>query len=144
LNWTPGSSHTIVTTSLQAGAAGTQYVWSNWSDGGFISHTVAPTVASAYTANFTTQFQLTMAAGAGGTVGPASGFVNSGQAVNITATPNAGFTFNGWTGTGTGSFTGAANPASVTMNAPVTETAAFQAAGGCTYSINPTNKNFAF
>ena len=59
-----------------------------------------------------------MAAGTGGTVSPASGFFNSGQAVNITATPNAGFTFNGWTGTGTGSFTGAANPAPAPKAAP--------------------------
>src|SRR5204863_7368825 len=100
LNWTPGSSHTILTTSPQAGAAGTQYVFSNWSDAGAISHTVAPTVATTYTANFTTQFQLTIAGGTGGTVNPASGFFNSGQAVNITATPNAGFTFSRWTGTG--------------------------------------------
>jgi hypothetical protein len=31
--WTPRSSHTIATTSPQAGAAGTQYMFTQWSDG---------------------------------------------------------------------------------------------------------------
>jgi len=141
-SWVPGSSHTIVTTSPQAGPAGTQYVWNNWSDGGAISHTVTPTVATTYTANFTTQFMLTMTAGAGGTVSPASGFVNSGLSVNISATPNSGFTFSSWTGSGTGSFSGATNPATVTMNGPITETAGFAAIpltiqfSASTYNIN--------
>ena len=63
-NWTPGSNHTIATTSPQSGSAGVQYVWSSWSDGGAISHTISPTVSSNYTANFTTQYYLTMNAGA--------------------------------------------------------------------------------
>ena len=141
-SWTPGSSHTISTTSPQGGGAGMQFVWNTWSDGGAISHSVAPTTATTYTANFTTQFLLTMSAGAGGTVSPASGFFNSGQSVNISATPNSGFTFTNWTGTGTGSFSGATNPASVTMNGPITETAGFAAIpkttqlGASTFAIN--------
>lgn len=124
-SWTPGSTHTISTTSTQAGTTGTQYVWNSWSDGGAISHSVTPAGASTYTANFATQFFLTMNAGAGGTVSPASAFFNSGQSVNISATPNANFAFTSWAGSGTGSFTGSTNPASVTMNAPITETASF-------------------
>ncbi|HBB96052.1 MAG TPA: hypothetical protein DC054_11740, partial [Blastocatellia bacterium] len=141
-SWTPGSSHTISTISPQAGSAGTQFVWNTWSDSGAISHSVAPTTATTYTANFTTQFMLTMSAGAGGTVSPASAFFNSGQSVNISATPNGGFTFTNWTGTGTGSFSGATNPASVTMNGPITETASFAASpktiqlSASTYAIN--------
>src|SRR5439155_212233 len=108
--------------------AGTQYVWSSWSDGGGVSHTVAPGSNITYTANFTTQHFLTMNAGAGGTVSPGSGFFNSGQSVTITATANALFTFSGWTGSGAGSFTGTANPAIVTLNGPVTESSTFTAA----------------
>ena len=140
--WVPGSSHTISTTSPQAGSPGTQYVWNNWTDSGAIVHAVTPTVATTYTANFTTQFMLTMTAGAGGTVSPASGFFNSGQSVNISATPNSGFTFSNWTGSGTGSFSGATNPASVTMNGPITETAGFAAIpltiqfSASTYNLN--------
>jgi len=55
--WTPGSNHTIATTSPQAGGSGTQYVFSNWSDGGAISHTITASSSPAtYTANFTTQY----------------------------------------------------------------------------------------
>ena len=127
VNWAPGSSHTIATTSTQAGSAGTQFIWSDWSDGGAISHTVtAPAVSTTYTANFTTQFMLTTNAGTGGSVLPASGFFNSGQVVQISGQPNPGFTFNGWTGTGTGSFTGNTNPVLVTVNGPITQTAAFR------------------
>jgi subtilisin family serine protease len=123
--WAQGSSHTIGTTSPQDGGAGTQYVWNGWSDGGAIIHTVAPASDTTYTANFTTQYYLNMSAGAGGTVSPQSGWYNSGQGVTISATPNSGFTFSGWSGAGAGSYTGTSNPASVTMNGPVSETASF-------------------
>src|SRR5204863_4707574 len=76
-SWAPGSSHTIATTSPQSGATGVRYVWSKWSDGGTISHTVAPTTNKTYTATFTTQYYLTMAHGTGGTVTPSSSWKNS-------------------------------------------------------------------
>ena len=148
-NWVPSSTHTISTTSPQSGGTGTQYVWSNWSDGGAISHTVAPSSNTTYTANFTTQFFLTMNAGSdirAGTVSPASGFFNSGQSVNISATANTGYNFSGWTGSGAGSFTGATNAASVTMNGPVTETAnilaAFNALEDRNYFVNQHYRDF--
>ena len=61
---------------------------------------------------------------------PASGFFNSGQSVPISATPNAGFIFNGWTGAGTGSFTGLTNQTNVTMNGPIMQTASFLSTTG--------------
>lgn len=129
VQWEPGSSHTISTHLIEAGLPGTQYVWNSWSDDGAVSHVViAPATNTTYTANFTTQHQLTMVAGSGGTVSPSSGFFNSGQSVQITATPNSGFSFTGWTGAGSGSFNGSANPATVTMNGPITQTAGFKTA----------------
>src|SRR5205085_6662337 len=71
-SWQPGSSHTIATTSPQSGGAGVRYVWTNWSGGGAISHTVTPTINKTYTANFGTQYYLTMSHNTGGTVTPAS------------------------------------------------------------------------
>src|SRR5205085_5310152 len=124
-SWTSSTSHTISTTSTQSGSTGTQYVWSSWSDGGAISHTVAPTTSTTYSANFTTQYFLTMNAGTGGTVSPTSNWHNAGQSVQITANPNSGFSFNNWTGSGNGSFSGTSNPATVSMNGPITETASF-------------------
>ncbi|PYK75318.1 MAG: hypothetical protein DME42_02825 [Verrucomicrobia bacterium] len=124
-SWQPGSSHTIATTSPQSGDTGVRYVWSNWSGGGAISHTVAPTTNKTYTANFTTQYYLTMSAGTGGKVTPSSGWKSSGAAVSISATPAIGYTFTGWTGSGTASYTGSTNPISIMMGGPITETAAF-------------------
>src|SRR6185437_8691977 len=67
-SWQPGSGHTIATTSPQDGGTGVRYVWANWSGGGAISHTVAPTTNATYTATFRTQYFLTMDHGTGGTV----------------------------------------------------------------------------
>ncbi len=52
--WVGGSSHTIATTSPQAGTPGTNYVFTNWSDAGRISHSITPTSPTTYTANFNT------------------------------------------------------------------------------------------
>jgi Galactose oxidase-like, Early set domain/Divergent InlB B-repeat domain/PKD domain len=124
-SWPPGSSHTIATTSPQSGGTGVRYVWMNWSGGGAISRTVAPTINTTYTATFRTQYFLTMTHGTGGTVKPASGWRNSGAAVSISATPASGYHFTNWAGSGTGSFSGTNNPASITMGGPITETATF-------------------
>ena len=78
-----------------------------------------------FTANFTTQYYLTMAHGTGGTVTPASGWKNSGATVSITARPATGYSFGSWASTGTGSVSGTTNPASITMGGPITETATF-------------------
>jgi hypothetical protein len=66
-----------------------------------------------------------MTQGTGGTVSPSSGWKNSGAAISITAKPASGYSFSNWSGTGTGSFSGTANPASITMSGPITETAGF-------------------
>ena len=124
-NWTQGSIHTIATTTPQNGGTGVQDVWTSWSDGGAISHTVAPTTGTTYTANFTTQYYLTMDAGTGGSVSPVSGWQNSNAVVNISATPSLGFQLDGWSGTGNGSYSGTNSSASVTMNAPIAQTAFF-------------------
>ncbi|PYK18487.1 MAG: hypothetical protein DME56_13335 [Verrucomicrobia bacterium] len=98
-----------------------QYVRKKWSDNGAISHFVAPTSNKTYTATFQTQYFLTMSAGAGGTVQPASGWHNAGSSVVIKAKANPGFTFAAWAGTGTGSYTGTNNPGSIIMGGPISE-----------------------
>jgi Divergent InlB B-repeat domain len=124
-SWQPGSSHIIATTSPQNRSTGVRYVWANWSGGGAISHTVAPTTNKTYTAKFNTQYFLTMSAGTGGKVSPASGWKAAGATISISATASTGSTFNSWSGTGTGSFSGSTNPGSITMVGPISETAAF-------------------
>ena len=128
--WTSGVSHIIRTTSPQSGGTGTQYVWRSWSNGGAMSNTVAPAVDTTYTATFTTQYNLTMSLGTGGSsVSPASGWQTNGAVVPISATAAGGYNFSRWTGSGDGSYSGSNRSASVTMNGPITETASFTAIG---------------
>jgi len=125
-SWIPGSSHTIATTTPQISGA-TRDVFSNWSDSGAISHSVAPAVATTYTANFTTQYLLAtnVFPAGGGTIAanPVSGdgYYNSGTSVQLTASATAGFTFSNWNG----DLTGTTNPQSVVMSVPRTVNANF-------------------
>lgn len=126
-NWLYGTAHTIGTTSPQT-VGGTQYVWTAWSDAGAMSHSVTSSVPMTNTASFSTQYFLTMSASAGGSVSPSSRWTNSGTVVGITATASNGFVFAGWSGSGAGSYSGTNNPAVVTMNGAITQTANFTAA----------------
>jgi hypothetical protein len=126
--WKVGRSHTIATTSPQFPSAGTQNTFTSWSDGGAISHgVIAPSTATTYTATFSTQFLLTTSANPSseGTVTPATGFQPAGSPVNLTASPNGGDMFVGWTS----SPDTVANPTSasttITMNGPETVTGNF-------------------
>jgi len=142
LNLSQGS-HTIAVTSPQAGPAGTQYVFTGWSDGLGASHSInVGTAAATYTATFKTQYQLTISASpaAGGTVTPASGgYYDSGSTVSIAATANTSYTFNGWTGT-----VASANSAStsVTMSAAETVVANFSSVTGVTIQTSPPGLQF--
>jgi len=95
-------SHTISVAATQPGAAGTQYVFVSWSDGGQASHSITVgSTAATYTASFQTQYQLTLTASpsAGGTITPASGaFYAAGTTVPLSATPATGYSFVNWTG----------------------------------------------
>jgi uncharacterized repeat protein (TIGR02543 family) len=83
------------------------------------------------TASWTHRYKLTMATNFG-TTDPEVGdpWENADSIVSISATaPSAGpgenYAWNGWTGTGTGSYIGTDNPASVTMNGAITENASW-------------------
>src|SRR5439155_1581992 len=56
--WIVGSSHTVSVASPISLGATARYVWSNWSDGGAISHSIVVGTADAtVTASFTKQYQ---------------------------------------------------------------------------------------
>ena len=130
--WSAGSSHTLAApANVYEGS--TQYTWQGWSDSGAASHSVAPTASTTYTATYSTQYLLTTVANAGGTATPATGWYNSGQSVALSASPNTGFVFSGWQGSGPGSYSGPASQATVVMNGPIIETASFINA---TYTIS--------
>ncbi len=125
-SWAVGSTHTISTTAFQNEVSGSRFAWSNWSDGGAISHTISPTGGdSQYIAFFNFQFLLTMNTEPGGTATPSTSWFNPGENVEISATPAPGFRFGGWVGSGVVSTTGMSNPATVTMLGPITQTARF-------------------
>ena len=130
----PGSTHTIATTT-QSGGSGTQYVWNTWSDAGAVSHTVSPSAATAYTANFTTQYLLSTSVTGNGaiTADPvsASGYYDSGTSVQLTAAAAGNDTFANWSG----DLSGSANPQSVILSAPRTVTANFQLPAGSSTSF---------
>ncbi len=143
-NWAPGSNHTIATSTPQSAGAGTRYAWSNWSDGGALSHTITANSSTTYTANFTTQYLLaiTSSPNNGGTLtaNPASsdGYYNSGASVQVTASPNSGFQF----GTFSGDLSGAANPQTVVLSAPRSVTGSFTALTGVVVGTNPPGLGF--
>jgi sugar lactone lactonase YvrE len=151
LSWTPGSSHTLYA-PIQAGSTGVQYVFSSWSNGGSNPQTVSPNFAATYAATFNTQYELTTAVNnsAGGSVSPVCPtthntgtaievvqcFYNSGTSVNLQATPSSGYMFTGWSG----SVTGATNPLSLTMAAPMTVTANFALQPNFSISVSPASQ----
>ncbi len=142
-SWLANSNHTIQADTIQNGGAGTRYVWSSWSDSGAATHVVAPSVPKIYTANFTTQYFLTMNSSLGGSIQPASGWHNSGEAVVITATPANGYGFLSWSGSGSGSYSGGNNPGTLFMVSPITEAVNFgQNAVLITVKTNPAGRTF--
>jgi hypothetical protein len=138
-NWVVGTSQSLNTTSPQSGSPGTQYVWSTWSQGGTQSQTVtAPTAATTYTANFTTQYQLTMQASpsADGSVTPTSGsYYPDGTLIAVTASANAGYQFDNWTTSNGGTFDSATSP-STTFHMP---SAATTVTGNFSAVVTPTS-----
>lgn len=97
-------------------------------------------------------YNVTATANAGGTVAPASQVKTYGDAVTVTATPNAGYVFNGWVATGVTLADAMVNPASFSMPAndvslvasfakiPYTVTVAAAPANGGT--ISAVNANY--
>jgi hypothetical protein len=131
--WTVGGTHTLQALSPVSGGTGTQYVYTSWSDGGTQTHTYSvPSTSQTVTANYQTQYKLSMSTNFG-TTNPSVGdyWYNAGLVVSIQAfapsvVDGEQYVWLGWTGTGTISYTGTANPSSVTMNTPITETAAWR------------------
>jgi hypothetical protein len=68
--WAPGSTYTLQANSLVSGGTGTQYVWTSWSDGGAMTHTyTVPSTSTTVTANYLTQYQVTVTASPSAAIG---------------------------------------------------------------------------
>jgi hypothetical protein len=136
-----GSSVTVSCgTTPYAGPAGTQYVCTGWtggsgdipSIGAETSYTFTITSDSSITWNWKTQYQLTTSVNpsVGGSVTP-NGTIwqDANSLVYLSALPNAGYAFTGWSG----DLTGSENPAAVAMDAVKSIVANFTAT--CTLTI---------
>jgi hypothetical protein len=105
-----------------SGATGTQYVVLQFSGTVTVSGT-----SKNINAPYIKQYYLTITSSPpdGGRVSPSSGWYNSGSSLTTEATANSSFEFVSWTGTGNGGYSGTSNPASITIDGPVTEGANF-------------------
>jgi hypothetical protein len=136
--WYDKGSVVSISATAPSVVDGEQYVWLGWTGTGTISYTGANNPASVTmnspiteTATWKHSYRLTMATNFG-TTSPSVGtsWYEAGTVVYIQAfAPSvvAGeqYVWNGWTGTGTISYTGTANPSSVTMNSPISQTASW-------------------
>ena len=110
---------------------GGRYLFTTWSD----SVTSNPrwvnlSAPASYTADFTTQYQLTIAVSpsGAGTASPASGkYHNAGTPVALSATAGDGYVFQNWSTTSGGNLTNPTNAttATVSLSGPATVTANF-------------------
>jgi hypothetical protein len=123
-NLTNGS-YTYAIQSPIAGGSGVQYVAAPTS-GTFALQGTGVSIPIA----FTTQYWLSvgLSHAGSGSVSPTSGWYNASLAVTVSALPAMGYAFASWTGVGSGNYTGVSDPAEVTMESAVTETANFEPA----------------
>jgi hypothetical protein len=126
LQLSPGA-HTLSVAATQAAGAGTQYLFTGWSDGGNASHPISVgSTAATYTAGFQLQYQLTILANpvAGGSVSPSSGnYYNAGATLTLTAAAAVPYLFTSWSNGAT------SNPSQITLNGPTSITATYNLPG---------------
>ncbi|MDH5627626.1 MAG: T9SS type A sorting domain-containing protein, partial [Candidatus Krumholzibacteria bacterium] len=77
------------------------------------------------TTTFRAQYTLVTVAGSGGSVAPAGGWYDAGSIVTVTAVPDSGYSFQSWSGSGSGAYSGTQNPRNISINGPVIQTANF-------------------
>ncbi len=125
--WQEGTTKNITVTSPQDDGAGTRNTFSNWSNGQSQNFTYSvPYNDDSFTANFTTQYQLTIVSAYGSPTGAGWYDAGTGVTFGVTSPIESGGTrsvFLSWAGTGSGSYSGPLTSYTVTMNNPITETA---------------------
>lgn len=127
--WVPSESYEICAISPQVFDM-TRFVFDSWDHGGGICNSVVPISDTVFTANFNKEYMLELVSDHGTTYG--GGWYAEGATatfgVNSIEEPGGGirYVFLGWTGSGTGSYTGTDSSATVTMNNPIIEEAEWQ------------------
>jgi pectate lyase len=125
-----GTSFPAGTTVTLTASPVSGYTFTGWS--GSANGTTNPltitmdgnkTITANYAPQQTNQYSLSVTTSGSGTVSmnPAGGMYNAGTVVTLTASPSAGYVFNGWSG----ALSGSTNPATITMDANKAITATF-------------------
>ncbi|MGB9561763.1 MAG: hypothetical protein ACPL6C_03015, partial [bacterium] len=138
VNWFDNGSDIFANSnSPTAGVSGTRYRCIGFTGSGSVPASGTGTSInftirepSTITWNWRTQYLLDMDANAG-TYEPGDGWYDSGTSVRISAIPPVAgegerFFWNGWVGSGSGSYTGTSNPVDIVMNGPITEFASWR------------------
>lgn len=125
--WSTGSTHSFKWINTVSAVAGKRYVWASTcglSQNSEDSIKVPPGGGNV-TATYGTKYYLTMRVepSDGGSVSPSSGWYSAGSTLEISVIPKPSYKFIGWAGSGFGSYNGSDNPAIITMNSPIVETA---------------------
>lgn len=120
-----GVQHTISAPATQSNAS-VRNTFASWSNGAAQTFTFTQTAGqTAFTASYASEYMVTVAAGAGGTVAVApqsrDNFYASKSAISLVATPATGSCFSGWTGL----LAGTPASTSLTVDKPYTITANF-------------------
>jgi hypothetical protein len=121
LIWAPGSTHNLIVPSVVQKRSDTRYIFTSWSDGNTsVSRTISH--GGAYTANYNTEYQLTITSTYGESEG--AGWYQEGGTANISvvsliAEERIKHIFTGWSG----DYKGDTPTASVIMSSPKMVTA---------------------
>jgi Divergent InlB B-repeat domain len=127
-NVAPGEYPVSAPTVVPNGTSGEQFpVTGLTSTLGLSAGVLDVSAGGTVTVDFSTQYLLTISPVVNGTVAPAPGayWEDAGTSVALSATPATGFVLVGWTGSGSGAYSGTALTTTLVVNGPVTETATF-------------------
>ncbi|HTW77727.1 MAG TPA: hypothetical protein VMG14_08215 [Thermoplasmata archaeon] len=103
--------------------------------GGLVQYRPTATDPAAYTVrgngtldlSYDLYYWVSVASSVGGTVSPGDGYYAAGSVLYLVASPSAGDSFVGWTGSGSGNYTGLNTTASLFVLGSLNETATFRA-----------------
>jgi len=140
----------VVATDPVTAASGKQYRWTSWANGdglaGVSGTYTTPTSSQTVTADYVTQYQLTIQASpsGGGTTNPAVGsyWYDSGTSVPVSATVTSGYSFYYWSLDGTNA--GTSPSYSALMNSAHTLTAMFRGTSSISVSLSVAPDSFAW
>lgn len=125
--WSLYGHHTIAAEELPPQNGPTRKRFDRWSDGvaNLIRGYDVDPDALTLTGYYRLEHLLAWVANGPGSVELPDNWIGDGESVEVTAVPEYAYVLDHWEGDGEGSYTGTDNPATITMNGPITQTAFF-------------------